>query len=269
MQIFQDGQNRKSGHRSSVDSGDDGIALGNAIPSIEVEFGSNFNHDFQYASSSAEGRQTDQDASEPRLPRPTIKDLYNATPRPSPSPSPASRENTPGTMLDLDDRFQHLSVISNQARSESMPGSCSTISDLYDATPRPSLSPEPTSVIDTPTVVTPGAGEDHLQQGSPVNITSKLAQISLRNEASNNGTPYRVEYDEALPNEPYFDQDFQRALKAAVQLTKTVSNELRQCQPPQNSNLFKLLRGADELQDFAPKTRRTIGLIGDSAAGMS
>ena len=319
MRTFHGEQGQESRGTVEVDNGDELPSSENVIPSIEIEFGTGFNHEFQYAFTSTERRQEDQDSSEPRS---TIRDLFDATPRPSPSPEPAPRDHTPGTIRDLDNRFEHLSVTSYQNKSEEHPQKLeSTVDDLYDATPRPSPSPEAVLRADTPEIIpdldkkfqhlsvnpnqrrpegglqathenshditpTPSFSDlapvngipsavmldiqDNLEQSSPTRIASRLAQFSLVTETTTNSTiPYKVE-NEVLPNEPYFDQGFQKALKTALIFTDTVSYQLKQCQLAQirNSNLNKLLRVAEELKDFEPKKRRTIGLIGDSAAGV-
>ena len=235
----------------------------NVTPSIEIEFGTGFYHEFQYAFNPTQPRQEDQDSLEPSS---TIKDLFNATPRSSPSPDPASRKDTPGTLRGLDSAFQHLSVTSNHPKAGESLGSeittgrhspsdepilretpSGSIPDLNDSFQLLSInlplqSPGSASPNGIPNVFTPDTQDQNPELGSPTSIISRLAQFSLSSRTAETCIPYKVEH-EALPNEPYFDQEFQQALKAARTLTTIISDQLKQCQLTQNlgTNLNRLL----------------------------
>ena len=80
--------------------------------------------------------------------------------------------------------------------------------------------------------------------------------------------PYNVEA-EPLPEGPFADRDYQNAVKAGKHLAKNVADHLRTCTtaPQRSTQLYKIQKRAKELQRFDSPATRTIGLIGDSAAG--
>ena len=134
----------------------------------------------------------------------------------------------------------------------------STVSDLYNATPR--STPEPESGTDSEDCV---SREGNPQ--SPVeDISPSLGQLSLRTKSIRDD--FR---DEPLPLMPYFDKGFQKALKAAASLPVTITDQLSRCALVHNprSDLYKLYESAKVLQDFENPASRSIGIVGDSATG--
>ena len=144
-----------------------------------------------------------------------------------------------------------------------------TVRDLPNATPRPTPSPEP---------------ESNSNLGFPVHVASDEALSSLMTTSNLDSEglipsleeldlgedflPYNVEA-EPLPPGPFADRDYQNAVKAGKDLAGNVAAWLGICKTAsQNSTqLYKIQKRAEELEKFDSPATRTIGLIGDSAAG--
>ena len=145
----------------------------------------------------------------------------------------------------------------------------STVRDLFNATPRPTPSPE---------------SESTSSLGNSIDATSRQAgssAMNTRNEDSDSFIPGLEELDlgddflpydveaEPLPQGPYANRDYQKAVKAGKDLAEKVVDHLRNCttasQP--SAQLYNIQKRAEELQRFDSPATRTIGLIGDSGAG--
>ena len=144
-----------------------------------------------------------------------------------------------------------------------------TVRDLPNATPRPTPSPEPESI---PILGNPiyAASEEALSSSLTTgNLDSEGLISSLEElDLGNDFLPYNVEA-EPLPPGPFADRDYQNAVKAGKDLARNVADHLRLCETASQAStqLYKIQKRAEELQRFDSPATRTIGLIGDSAAG--
>lgn len=75
--------------------------------------------------------------------------------------------------------------------------------------------------------------------------------------------------DEIPPSEPYFDPAFQEALKKGTQLAGSIAETLGRSGLAHTvgSDLHKIYSTAKDLEGFQSPATRTIGIVGDSAAG--
>ena len=144
-----------------------------------------------------------------------------------------------------------------------------TVRDLPNATPRPTPSPEPQSMS---TLRNPiyAASEDALSSSITTgNLDSESLIPSLEElDLVNDFLPYNVEA-EPLPPGPFADRDYQNAVKVGKNLARKVADHLRPCETASQAStqLYRIQKRAEELQRFDSPATRTIGLIGDSAAG--
>lgn len=137
-----------------------------------------------------------------------------------------------------------------------------SVRDLINATPRPSSSPEPhtqpalraygdlvraqSETVDEPN--SPAAGEEPDTENEPI--------------------LYEV-LDEPLPPGPFSDRDYQNALKSAKALTGEIFMNLCHCEGSARpgTQLHKIKQRAEALNKLDNPASRTIGIVGDSAAG--
>ncbi len=149
-----------------------------------------------------------------------------------------------------------------------------TVRDLPNATPRPTPSPEPESMSTLGNSIYPASEEalSTLSSAMPAgNLDSEGLIPSLEElDLGNDFLPYNVEA-EPLPPGPFADRDYQNAVKAGKDLARNVADHLRLCKTASQAStqLYKIQKRAEELQRFDSPASRTIGLIGDSAAGES
>lgn len=145
-----------------------------------------------------------------------------------------------------------------------------TVRDLPNATPRPSPSPEParTSTLD-PESEASGKCLPYLASSGDAVDLPDLGALSLESEEAQ-FVPYNVDA-EALPPNPCFDRDYQQALMKAKRLAGDVCNHLSQCGVASrvDTQLYKIKQRALQLNRFDSPASRTIGVVGDSAAGMN
>jgi hypothetical protein len=79
----------------------------------------------------------------------------------------------------------------------------------------------------------------------------------------------RPTHDEVLPCEPYYNTGFQISLRDGVDLAKAVVQCLEKSSEAQKEDtaLNGILKSAQELSHYDAPATRTIGIVGDSAAG--
>lgn len=144
-----------------------------------------------------------------------------------------------------------------------------TVRDLPNATPRPTPSPEPESMSNLGNPID-AAGKEALSSAVTTGYADSEGLIpSLEELDLDDGfLPYKVEA-EPLPPGPFADRDYQNAVKAGKDLARNVADHLGICKTASqaSSHLYKIHKRAEELQRFDSPATRTIGLIGDSAAG--
>lgn len=142
-----------------------------------------------------------------------------------------------------------------------------TASSLYNATPRPSPSPE--ASLDAEVIGMNSGDYDGLSEHMSPTKTSDLPSIG-RLILDKDDDPYDIR-EEPLPDEPYFDHNFQLALKSATDLAGKIRETLGRCTLAENlaSDLSRLLATARKLEHHDSPESRTIGIIGDSASGSS
>lgn len=142
-------------------------------------------------------------------------------------------------------------------------GTPSTARDLYNATPRASLSPEPHRRDRGRRAQSVLRERDNDQTKD--DLVNGVRKLSLGNFA----IPYDVG-SENLPSEPFFQRDFQRCLNSGRGIANAVHTTLAQCSPSTHtgSELSHLRDSANALRSFASPATRLVGIVGDSAAGI-
>lgn len=148
-----------------------------------------------------------------------------------------------------------------------------TVRDLSNATPRPSPSPEPRTqpalrAYSNSTATNPAQEEAVDEPNIPAteedfNIPG-FEDLSIRDEP----ILYEV-LDEPLPPGPFSDRDYQNALKSAKALTGDIFQKLSQCEwsARPGTQLYNIKQRAEALNKLDNPASRTIGIVGDSAAG--
>ena len=180
----------------------------------------------------------------------------------------------------LEDGFAALAINSSEVRgsldhllSADIPVSsldlagAITVRDLANATPRPSTSPEPES-MSIPGSLKYVASKEGLSSAMTTGYPDSKNLIPEELRLGSHFLPYNVE-TEALPSGPFADRDYQKAVKVAKLFAGIVADHLRPCETASqdNTQLYKIQKRAEELQRFDSPVSRTIGFVGDSAAG--
>ena len=142
-----------------------------------------------------------------------------------------------------------------------------TVRDLPNATPRPTPSPEPTNrpaSEGTDLGVFEGLQELGIDDTEEEEEPPSMEQL----KAQNPPLPYNVN-DEPLPPLPFSDRNYQNALRSGITLARETFDCLNQCEVANKANtqLYKIRQRAETLQNFDCPASRTIGIVGDSAAG--
>ena len=134
-----------------------------------------------------------------------------------------------------------------------------TVRDLPNATPRHSRSPEP--------YFQPGPRAYDDVPHSPMETVDD-EPIDPSTEGEDDPIVYPV-LDEPLPPGPFSDRDYQNALKSAKALTEDIFTNLSQCDwsARPGTQLHKIKQRAETLNKVDNPASRTIGIVGDSAAG--
>ena len=137
-----------------------------------------------------------------------------------------------------------------------------TVRDLSNATPRPSPSPEPRS--DLISLQEEAVDEPNFPATEEEISISGLEDFSIQDEP----IVYPV-LDEPLPPGPFSDRDYQNALKSAKALTGDIFQKLSDCEwsARPGTQLYKIKQRAEALNKLDNPASRTIGIVGDSAAG--
>jgi hypothetical protein len=75
--------------------------------------------------------------------------------------------------------------------------------------------------------------------------------------------------DERPPNEPYFNEHFQKALQKGKYIAGNIKKTLQTCElaDDRDSHVYRMIQTADELHNFDAPTVCTIGIVGDSGVG--
>ena len=134
-----------------------------------------------------------------------------------------------------------------------------TVRDLPNATPRHSRSPEP--------YYQPGPRAcDDVPRPTMETVDDEP------NDPSTEGEDDPIVYpvlDEPLPPGPFSDRDYQNALKSAKALTEDIFTNLSHCDwsARPGTQLHKIKQRAETLYRVDNPASRTIGIVGDSAAG--
>jgi len=137
--------------------------------------------------------------------------------------------------------------------------------DLYDATPRSTPSPSQQFEGHRATAETVTNSNGPIETNDEdVQKLPDIESLSLDQD--------RSEYDtrkELLPREPYFNKGFQTALKLGTVVASDLAKSLTHCVQATitGSDLNRLRVTATSLQDYRSTATRTIGIVGDSAAG--
>jgi hypothetical protein len=75
--------------------------------------------------------------------------------------------------------------------------------------------------------------------------------------------------DEIPPNEPYFNEQFQKALQKGKQIAGRIKDTLQACELAEDpeSHVYGMIQTAAELHSFDSPAVCTIGIVGDSGVG--
>ena len=134
-----------------------------------------------------------------------------------------------------------------------------TVRDLPNATPRKSRSPEP-------------YGQPEARAYDDVSRSTMETADDEPIDSSTEGEDEPIKYpvlDEPLPPGPFSDRDYQNALKSAKALTGDIFTNLSHCDwsARPGTQLHKIKQRAETLYRVDNPATRTIGIVGDSAAG--
>ena len=140
-----------------------------------------------------------------------------------------------------------------------------TVRDLSNATPRPSPSPEPRTQL-APTAYSDLRSAQEEAVDEP-NIPATEEDFNIP-DFEDEPMLYEV-LDEPLPPGPFSDRDYQNALKSAKALTGDILQKLSRCEwsARPGTQLYKIKQRAEALNKLDNPASRTIGIVGDSAAG--
>ena len=145
----------------------------------------------------------------------------------------------------------------------------STVRDLFNATPRPTPSPEPESMSSLGNSID-ASGKEACSSAMITRYADCGGYVPSLEELDPgyDFLPYNVEA-ELLPQGPYANRDYQKAVKAGKDLAEKVVDHLRICTTASQAStqLYNIQKRAEELQRFDSPASRTIGLIGDCGAG--
>ena len=116
-----------------------------------------------------------------------------------------------------------------------------TVRDLSNATPRPTPSPEPESMLTSRNPIYAASEEALSDSMTTRNLTTgnldfegsipSLEELDLGNDF----LPYNVEA-EPLPPGPFADRNYQNAVKAGKDLARNVADHLRLCETPSQAS---------------------------------
>ena len=140
----------------------------------------------------------------------------------------------------------------------------STARDLYDASPRESPSPEPHRRQER---LTPGFGPVEINREQlPSEFVAGFQHLNL----AHGRETYSVN-NEALPVMPVFDKGFQDCLKSGKAIADGIHGSLSACGlvTDSSSELGRLRASAASLKSYESPASRLIGIVGDSAAGIT
>jgi len=159
-----------------------------------------------------------------------------------------------------------------------------TFRSLHNTTPEPSAR---TSSITSPKI--PGglnldltgllAGLAHVPPSLPVacgpTFATKLRASSKPAQPLGADTLSKLDIynanDEAPPDEPYFNPEFQSALHNGKLVAQRIASEFEKCELARDheSHVSSIILAANELRKFDAPSVCTIGIVGDSGVGKS
>ncbi|PVH75179.1 hypothetical protein DL98DRAFT_658308 [Cadophora sp. DSE1049] len=154
-----------------------------------------------------------------------------------------------------------------------------TYRGLYNTTPEPRTIPE-VSGSGRPVETDRNGIHNSLRalenaQSSITRPATHFRSSSAPVEALTAGPPATTSsYDvnnEAVPNAPYFNADFQRGLRQGKVVAQRISSILGTCElaRDRDSQIYSMIETANELGSFAAPSLCTIGIVGDSGVGKS
>jgi hypothetical protein len=156
-----------------------------------------------------------------------------------------------------------------------------TFRKMHNATPEPSQTAEQRTYR---------SGAAELPDDSSIQqLAKKLASSDLNGTSasmsSNSGTSHLMPgsstarertahsrydvKDERPPNEPYFNEQFQKALQKGKQIAGRIRDTLQACELAEDreSHVYSMIETATELHSFDAPAVCTIGIVGDSGVG--
>jgi len=224
----------------------------------------------------------------------TFRSLHNVTPRPSPEPEevrlaspqnlPIGRSTSSRPILSSPEQ-EHLQPLHTLYSDENIATAYSdkiviAYSDEKIAIDGANDLPEPVhspSVTASASVVYPSQSvpslsfpqTSDLNPGpSPSRHSRRISDTSIVTEEDDTRTPYDVR-DECAPPEPFFNPDFQDALKSGLDIAKSTAAAIERIagSSKPGGDLKRLLKTAKDLGTFQSSDTRTIAMLGDSGQG--
>ncbi|KAH7323547.1 hypothetical protein BKA65DRAFT_70778 [Rhexocercosporidium sp. MPI-PUGE-AT-0058] len=141
-----------------------------------------------------------------------------------------------------------------------------TYRGLYNTTPEPEAEHQSSSG--------PSTGQQRLHNSATDSTTPfRSSSAPVQSEPISIPTlarSYNVN-DEAAPDAPYFNVDFQHGIRQAKAVAHRIADILETCDlaRDRDSQIYSMLQTAKELQNFVAPSVCTIGIVGDSGVGKS
>lgn len=180
------------------------------------------------------------------------------------------------------DRIPHEHQTNTFRFGEDREASPFTFRKMYNATPEPT---EPVVRL----TEKPGAAVDLMNELETQQLARTLASSNIKNTSISTSdslgvsnwrpgsgtTRKRITHgrysvkDERPPNEPYFSEQFQKALQKGKYIAGRIKDTLEACELAEDpeSHVFEMIKTATELHNFDAPAVCTIGVMGDSGVG--
>jgi hypothetical protein len=187
----------------------------------------------------------------------------------------------------------NLNPLDNSSRTyefgQGLDSSTFTFRSLHNTTPEPSIRTESSArsyyVFGSGSRLSPGdslpvVGASVTQKTtaqSPATISSQYVNTFRASSApvqqpdlsaTTKPAKYNIN-DEIPPDEPYFNEEFQKALRTGKCVAQRIASVLGSCDLAQDrdSQVFGMIQTANELRQFDAPSVCTIGIVGDSGVG--
>lgn len=223
------------------------------------------------------------------IPVPSIESPTIALPEPSGEGIPRTSSFSDPYHSTLD-QFRQVNLSpfgdSSPIRQSGEENGSFTYRSLHNTTPEPTFHAQQTTRANhftgSDSRVSPGnvTGLGALQSGSNNGSTNILSHVTNfgassvpvqpPNLVSSSGLGVYDTNTETAPDKPYFDKEFQVALRKGKVVARRVADILSTCDlaKDRESHVFSMIQTANELYKFDAPSVCTIGIVGDSGVGM-